>query len=58
MTFAPVKADINGNVQKVMKCFEDNGFKMVYLQELIDIETEERCGRLSRATEGLLWLKR
>lgn len=56
--FAPVKADIKGNVIKVRTRFEKDRAGQVYLQDLIDADLAENDGRLNTATEGLLWLKR
>ncbi|EPB69124.1 glycolipid transfer protein [Ancylostoma ceylanicum] len=56
--FAPVKADINGNVVKVRTRFEKDRIGQRYLQDLIDADLRENGGKLGVATEGLLWLKR
>ncbi|CAJ0581216.1 unnamed protein product, partial [Mesorhabditis spiculigera] len=56
--FAPVKADISGNVTKVRARFEKNKEGQKYLQDLIDQDLAENGGKLGIATEGLLWLKR
>ncbi|CAJ0941793.1 unnamed protein product, partial [Mesorhabditis belari] len=56
--FAPVKADISGNVLKVRTRFEKNKAGQEFLESLIDSDLAENNGKLGIATEGLLWLKR
>ncbi|KAH7722617.1 glycolipid transfer protein [Aphelenchoides avenae] len=56
--FAPVKADISGNVKKVRAKYETNPQEMPFLEDLIDRDLKEHDGKLGIATEGLLWLKR
>jgi len=51
-----VKGDINGNVKKVQTAFET--YKQSFLQDLVSADISENNGKLGKATEGLLWLKR
>ncbi|CAI8021093.1 Pleckstrin homology domain-containing family A member 8 [Geodia barretti] len=57
--FAPVKADINGNIEKLSKRYQSNPEKFSTLQSMIvhELETNTHEARNS-ATDALLWLKR
>jgi pleckstrin family protein A (phosphoinositide binding specific) protein 8 len=57
--FAPVKADINGNIEKLSKRYQSNPEKFSTLQSMVvhELETNTHEARNS-ATDALLWLKR
>ncbi|VDM96380.1 unnamed protein product [Thelazia callipaeda] len=57
-TFIPVKNDISTNIIKVKTKYEIDKEKCKFVEDLVDDDLENNNGKMERATEGLLWLKR
>jgi pleckstrin family protein A (phosphoinositide binding specific) protein 8 len=57
--FAPVKADINGNIEKLFKKYSSSPEQFPTLQSLVvhELHTNTHEAKNS-ATDALLWLKR
>ena len=57
--FAPVKADLNGNITKLRNKFLTNPIQFNTLQGIVNIEIEAKTTKAKNsATDALLWLKR
>lgn len=57
--FAPVKSDINGNINKLRKKYDTDQTKFITLQDIVNSEIEEKSTKAKNsATDALLWLKR
>lgn len=57
--FAPIKADIQGNIDKLHEKFETDTVGFARLLDMVQREVDEGKDAASgRATEALLWLKR
>ncbi|CAB3992809.1 glycolipid transfer -like [Paramuricea clavata] len=57
--FAPVKSDINGNIEKLTKKYKEDTEKYKILQDIIQSEVDAGTTKAKNsATDALLWLKR
>ncbi|CAF3448753.1 unnamed protein product [Rotaria sp. Silwood2] len=57
--FAPLKADVNGNINKLRRKMNENMIKFQTLYSILNDEIEARTTNArNSATDGLLWLKR
>ncbi|CAF2598242.1 unnamed protein product [Rotaria sp. Silwood2] len=57
--FAPLKADVNGNINKLRRKMNENMIKFQTLYSILNDEIEARTTNArNSATDALLWLKR
>ncbi|XP_028313869.1 glycolipid transfer protein [Gouania willdenowi] len=58
--FAPIKADISGNVMKIKAVYDTNPLRFKTLQQILESEKEMHGGEWPKAgaTLALMWLKR
>ncbi|XP_028416687.1 glycolipid transfer protein-like [Dendronephthya gigantea] len=57
--FAPVKSDINGNIEKLTKKYKEDQEKYKVLQDIVQSEIDSGTTKAKNsATDALLWLKR
>ncbi|XP_041855701.1 glycolipid transfer protein [Melanotaenia boesemani] len=58
--FAPIKADISGNITKIKAVYDTNPGRFKTLQQILEVEKEMYGGEWPKAgaTLALMWLKR
>ncbi|XP_046841662.1 UNC5C-like protein isoform X1 [Xenia sp. Carnegie-2017] len=57
--FAPVKSDINGNIEKLSKKYQEDTVKYKILQDMVRSEMDAGTKKAKKSsTDALLWLKR
>ncbi|XP_046841482.1 glycolipid transfer protein-like isoform X3 [Xenia sp. Carnegie-2017] len=57
--FAPVKSDINGNIEKLSKKYQEDTVKYKILQDMVRSEMDAGTTKAKNSsTDALLWLKR